>query len=183
FISCSPAVPSTGSSAPTAASPSDAWDRTLEAARHEGSVSVYGAALGTESDDALVDPFVAAFPGITVQGVFAPSDQTIARIVSERTAGRYLADILIGPGSSGIPSLRPLGALAPIQPMLMLPEVLDGAGWLDGHLWWIDAAEPFTSLMYQGTLPPIVEYNTDIVPDGSFKSYWDLVDPKWKGKI
>ncbi|MBM2810342.1 MAG: ABC-type Fe3+ transport system periplasmic component [Chloroflexi bacterium] len=184
LTACTPSAPSGRTAAtPAAASQSEAWDRVVEAARREGSVWIYGASIGRESSDALVDPFEAAFPGVSVEGVFGPADQSIAKITSERTAGRYLADILIGPGSSGIPALKPLGVLAPIKPTLMLPEVLDGAGWLDGHLWWIDAAEPYTALMYQGTIQPIVEYNTAMVPAGTFKSYWDLLDPRWKGRI
>ncbi len=29
----------------------------------------------------------------------------------------------------------------------------------------------------------LLGYNTKLVDPGGFKSYWDLLDPKWKGKI
>ena len=49
------------------------------------------------------------------------------------------------------------GFTAPLQPALLLPEVLDPAAWLQQRLWWADAAEPYTTLMFQGSVNSIVQ--------------------------
>ncbi len=39
-------------------------------------------------------------------------------------------------------------------------------------------------ILYEGTLAGTgIFYNTESVKPNDFSSYWDLLDPKWKGKI
>ena len=38
-------------------------------------------------------------------------------------------------------------------------------------------------LVYVGAPLFLVGYNTKLVDSSGFKSYWDLLDPRWKGKI
>ncbi|MBM2811778.1 MAG: ABC-type Fe3+ transport system periplasmic component [Chloroflexi bacterium] len=175
-------------SAPTAPAPargdpqSDEWNRTLEAARREGSVNLYGG-MGPDNRAALVAPFERAYPGIKVNGTFGAGRDLVVRISSERTAGKNIADVLIGPGASGIIPLKPIGALLPIVPTLMLPEVTDTSNWLDNHFWFLDAEEPYTTLGYVGIVQASITVNHDVVDPKQFTSMWDLTDPKWKGKM
>ena len=62
---CQPAAqPPTATPGGAAAAPrSDEWSQLVDAAKKEGSVSVY-AFQGTVYRDALVEPFERAFPGI-----------------------------------------------------------------------------------------------------------------------
>jgi ABC-type Fe3+ transport system substrate-binding protein len=168
--------------APVGARGSSEWERLVEAARRDGAVSVY-AFSGAAYRGALVDAFEKAYPGIKVQGTFGSGPDNVNRVMTERTANRHLVDLLIhGPGAT-IPPLKAAGALAPLQTELILPEVLDTSAWFENRLWWADAAEPYTTLMFQGSVNSIVSYNTQQVDPAPLRSYWDLLDPRWKGKM
>lgn len=158
------------------------WESLVEAARREGQVNLYGG-QGQDNRNALVAPFERAFPGIRVNGTFGPGRDLVTRIASERTAGRNIADVLIGPGASGIFPLKPVGALAPLPPALVLAEVTDTSKWLDNKLWFLDAQEPYTTLAFEGDVNVVVTYNTRIVDPNEFTSYLDLLNPKWKGRM
>lgn len=160
----------------------DEWERLVEAARGEGQVNLYGG-QGQDNRNALVAPFERSFPGIRVNGTFGPGRDLVTRIASERTAGRNIADVLIGPGASGIFPLKPVGALAPLPPALVLPEVTDTSKWLDNKLWFLDAQEPYTTLAFEGDVNVVVTYNTRMVDPNEFTSYLDLLNPKWRGRM
>jgi len=172
---------STGSStAPSAPKPA-AWDQVVEGATREGVVTVY--ATDAVNRPALVDAFQRAYPRIRVEATFANGTQQAQRIIAERQADKYLVDVIVAGTSTAFNLLKPAGVLAPIPPALVLPEVTDPSAWLGNHLQWADGAEPYTVLMFQGSVQSAVAYNTQLVDPSQFKSYWDLLDPKWKGKM
>ncbi len=190
-------VPSNGGSVAASAKPSPAgasapasgsapatsdWAQIVEAARREGEVNVYAGA-GQPNREAMGDPFEKAYPGIKVNLTIAPPGDLLARLQAERGANKFLADVLPGFGASAIIPLKPVNALVPLQPLLQLPEVVDAANWLDNRLWWLDSAEPYTTLAFVGNVQSPVLYNTTMVDPSQFKSYRDLLDPKWKGKM
>jgi iron(III) transport system substrate-binding protein len=181
-VACSPAaVPSSGTSRAVTANKPEGWDDLVAAAKKEGVVTVYNA--NAVNRPALVDAFQEAYPDIKVELTVARQDEQINRIDAERRAGRYLSDVFVGGTGPGLVTLKQAGFSAPLQPMLVLPEVLDTSAWLGNKLWWADASEPYTALMFQGSLQIPVAYNTRSVDPTQFKTYWDLLDPKWKGKI
>ncbi|MBM2812303.1 MAG: ABC-type Fe3+ transport system periplasmic component, partial [Chloroflexi bacterium] len=145
-------------------------------------VSLYAGA-GGDLRGALVEAFEKAYPGIDVQETIAPGGELVSRVLTERTAGRYLADVILGQTISATESLKPAGALAPLRPALVHPEVIDESRWLENRLWWTDAREPLTNLRYQGTVQTSVFYNTELVDPREFSSYRDFLDPKWRGRI
>jgi len=169
-----PAAPAGGASAE--------WNQLVDAAKSEGSVTVYAFA-GSQYRPVLVEAFERAIPGVKVEATFAPAPELLTRVVTERQAGQYIADIFINGTGPSVVTLKPAGALAPLKPALILPEVLNESGWLDGKLWWADAAEPYTTLMFQGSVQAVVAYNTRMVDPNEFTSYWDLLNPKWKGRM
>jgi iron(III) transport system substrate-binding protein len=80
--------------------------------------------------------------------------------------------------------VKPAGALTPLEPLLMLPEITDSSKWFDNRLWWEDDNPPYTSLGFQANVQLVIAYNKNLVSDASqFTSYRDLLNPKWKGKI
>lgn len=152
-----------------------------DAARKEGSVVVYGPP-GAEYRPVLVDAFQKAYPGIKVEGTFGETNDRANKILAERTANKTLADVLIDGTINPVTVLKEAKALIPLAPAL-LPEVSDTSKWLQNKLWWADSSEPYTALMFQGGVNNIVSYNTKQADPSAFSSYWDLLDPKWKGKI
>ncbi len=176
---CGQAGPSAGSSA--SGKPSE-WDALVEAAKKEGSVTVY-ASQGAAYRQMDVLAFENAYPGMKVDAIFVASNERISRLSLERQAGKYLADLWISGTSDTVTTVKDAGYLQPLKPQLMLPEVLDENAWLQHRLWWADGTEPFTTLQFAGVVNPILFVNPKLVDPGSFTSYWDLLDPKWKGKI
>jgi iron(III) transport system substrate-binding protein len=75
-------------------------------------------------------------------------------------------------------------ALDPITPLLVLPEVTDVSKWYTGKHVYADP-EGLYLFMFEGTVSsgPTTYVNTKLVKPGEIKSYWDLLQPKWKGKI
>jgi iron(III) transport system substrate-binding protein len=181
-VAGAPAQPAAPAPAPdTSRLPTD-WDALVAAARQEGRVVVYGPP-GQEYRAALVDGFQRAYPGITVDAIFVNPTERLSRLAAERAAGRYLADVWIGGTNPAVTQVKDAKYSVPLQPALVLPEVVDPAAWLDQHLWWSDSAEPYTNLMFQGSSQAFVAINTRLVNADEITSYWDLLAPKWKGKI
>lgn len=157
------------------------WDQLVEAATREGEVGLYLAIPAAR--DVLPGPFERAYPGVKVNQTIAPNIELVSRIVAERQARKHLADVIIGPASQSVLVLKPSGALDPLKPALLLPEVRDESKWLEGRHWWIDDAEPMTTLSFQGYVAPSVSYNTQLVDPGEITSFYDLLNPKWRGRI
>jgi ABC-type Fe3+ transport system substrate-binding protein len=130
----------------------------------------------------LEEAFRRAFPGMKIQTTIGSGDY-VSRILTERRAGRYIPDVLIGGSSTAVVGLKPAGALQPLGPSLILPEVLDRSAWLMNRLWWADAQEPYTCLMFLGYVQAMGAVNTRMANPGEFASYSDFLNTKWKGKI
>jgi len=165
----------------TMADSSGEWSEIVAAANKEGEVFVYGPP-GKQRRIALVEEFEKAYPDIKVKFVAGSGRKQAPRLLAEREAGKYTADILIGGTTTPLKTLRPKGALTPIKPYLVLPEVKDPSGWFQNKIWYADNAEELV-IMFEGGLSNIIAVNTNLVKDGEIASYWDLLDPKWKGKI
>ena len=97
------------------------WDNTVEAARKEGQVSLYVSDVFYE----VFQDFQKRFPNIKVVTVAGRGSQIAQRVMAERRAGKYLADVYIG-GSGTVYNIFYEGkVLSPLKPLLVLPEVLD----------------------------------------------------------
>jgi iron(III) transport system substrate-binding protein len=172
------------SGAPAAAPPaapaaSAEWDRVLAAAKQEGKVAVIGP-QGNNLRPALADAFESRY-GISVELLQSSSRDSTSRIQTERAAGRYLWDLIIGGTTSAISTLGPMGALDPIEPALILPEVADLKNWRGGALDFADDDRRVLAMTtsHRGTL----FVNPRLVNPQTFKSYRDLLDPRWKGQL
>lgn len=157
------------------------WDKIVAAAKKEGEVLVYGPP-GKKRRKALVEEFQKDYPDIKVKFVAGSARKQAPRLIAERKAGKYKADVLIGGTTTPLKTLRPKGVLTPIEPYLVLPEVTDPSGWFKNKLWYADKDGKLV-IMFQGSVSNIIGINTNLVKDGEITSYWDILDPKWKGKI
>jgi len=160
------------------------WDQLVKAAEEEGELVLYGpSAMGRRNPGEIERAFEKRFQGIRVRPTLGSGSAILPRLLSERRANRYIPDVLIGGTTDTLLTLKPAGAVAPLRPQFVLPEVVDESAWLFGRLPWADANEPYTTLMFQGYVQTMAYVNTQLVDPGQFKSYWDLLNPKWKGKI
>ena len=79
--------------------------------------------------------------------------------------------------------LRPLGALAAIKPVLVLPEVLDDSKWDGGFDAGFADKEKRCCYMFSRKVSPTINVNRDVIPLRDFESAKDLLSPKFAGKI
>jgi ABC-type glycerol-3-phosphate transport system substrate-binding protein len=122
------------------------WNRTVEAAKKEGKLNTYG--LADITHPAILEAFNKRYPEIKVVTVTGHTE-VIQRIVAERRAGKYVADVF----SSGPAILRQAYSakfLQPIRPILMLPDVTDTTKWYGGKHLWNDPEEKYL-LIFEGT--------------------------------
>jgi ABC-type Fe3+ transport system substrate-binding protein len=87
-------------------------------------------------------------------------------------------------GSTGTPLdvLYPGKILEPFQPLLILPEVRDQSNWFRKQHHYGDPEGKYI-FVFEGVVRSDMAYNTTLVDPKEFGSYWDLLKPKWKGKI
>src|SRR5579884_4472789 len=180
-----PAAPAAASAAGPAAAGQEAWqaewDRVVAAAKQEGHVVVTGPP-GESARQALT-AFQQAYPEIQLEYSGQRGADFISRALSERRADRYLTDVFVSGTGGIIGDLLPAGAIDPLKPALIRPEVLDDSHWYNGFdFGFVDLARQyvFSFSMYVSYTLTI---NRDVVPESEFNKLADLLDPKWKGKI
>lgn len=155
------------------------WNRTVEAGKKEGQVNVY-ATLGPHL---FIDEFQKAYPAIKVVGVFGRSSDLVQRMMAERRAGRYVTDVRIGGGGRDLIKLITTKVADPVKPQLLLPEVLDESKWWEGRHRYADPDGQYFFVFVGAPQPGSISYNTKIVDPKEFSSFWDFLNPKWKGKM
>lgn len=155
------------------------WDKVLVGARREGKVVIY-TTLGGETTPILRKAFTDKY-GIAVEYIGGTGGEMAQKILTERKAGLYLVDLWQGGNTTLINSLKPAGVLDTLEPALILPEVKDASKWLGGRLEYVDREG--TILPYLAYAAPPIAINTSLVKTEEMKSYKDLLNPRWKGKI
>jgi iron(III) transport system substrate-binding protein len=154
------------------------WDETLAAAKKEGRLVLYGSA----DYEQLFGEFQKKYPEIKVTGVFGRGADVAKRILTERRAEKFLADVYVNGQGTGYNVLYKAKTVDPLAPVLMLPDVTDASKWWQGKHHYADPENRYL-IMFNGAARVVVGYNTKLVNPSQIRSYWDLVDPKWRGKI
>ncbi len=157
------------------------WDRTVAAAKQEGTVVVL-APPGDRLRQSVLDAFRAQFPDITVEWSGGPSPDQAVKLEAERRAGVYSTDVFIAGTAVALTQMKAAGALDPLPPALILPEVTDPANWRDGRLYFADT-EGALDLVFSGTPQMALIYDPRQVRADEVNSLDKLLDPKWKGRI
>jgi iron(III) transport system substrate-binding protein len=157
------------------------WEETQRGAEKEGRLVLYGP-TGADQQKLYTEVFQQAFPKIKVNYTPGRISELISRIMAEQRAGIRQADLILGGTDTLLGTLKNKGYLQPIRPALILPNVLDTTAWFKGKLWFADKEDKFIPMWravpYTGAC-----INTNLVKANELKSYWDLLQPKWKGKI
>jgi iron(III) transport system substrate-binding protein len=150
-----------------AAMPKDqAQQKLIDEAKTEGGVNWYTVTHGSDADD-LAAAFEKAYPGIKVNITRSNEPGVANQFTTETRAKHYSADLL-DDDVSYMNTFHDSGLLATIPSFgLDVPKANYGD-------WWV-----VLSLQ-----PSAIAWNTNLVPAADApKTYEDLLDPKWKGKL
>ena len=155
------------------------WEKTLAAAKKEGKLNFYVGRYGSEP---LLNEFRKEFPEIKLITVNGSGNSLGTRIIAEMRAGHVVADLFSGGANTNYEVLYEGKALESFKSALILPEVTDETKWLDGRHRYTDPEQRHIFVYIATPSSSGFYYNTNLVNPKEFKSYWDLVNPKWKGK-
>jgi iron(III) transport system substrate-binding protein len=146
----------------------DRAQRIAADAKKEGALSLYTSRVAEDATP-LTDAFTRKY-GVPVTTWRGSNQDIIQRAVAESRAGRCPADVI----SSGTPALEPIYREQLLQPVAspLTSELMPQA--LRPHGAWVGVSVNIIS----------GAYNTGLVKAADVpKSYDDLKDPKWKGKL
>ena len=157
--------------AETSSVPYDGPDRLAQiaaAAREEGSLTLY-TTIAEKDLPTLLRPFEARY-GVEVTVWRAGTDKVLQRTVAEAAAGRHDVDVI----HFGSPEMEALSREQILLPVTSSVHEELRPGSVPVHREW---AATLLSVWVQA-------YNTTRVTRDSLpKTYEDLLDPKWKGKL
>lgn len=146
----------------------DRTQRLVAGAKKEGFVTIYSSAVIADTN-AIIQAFEKKY-GVRVRLWRGSSDDILRRAVTEARGERYEADLAETAGDSmeGLQRERLLAEVSsPVFAQLMPGAVMPHRDWI------ADRLSVFT-----------VAYNTSLIKSADVpKSYADLADPKWKGKL
>jgi iron(III) transport system substrate-binding protein len=151
---------------PTAVTPA-----LIDAARKEGKLSFYSA-LELNVAERLGKMFEAKYSGIAVRVERSGAERIFQRIAQEQGSGINAVDVANSTDPSHYLDWKKNGWLAPYLPEEVVKyfpaDQFDPDGMYTTSCAWTEA----------------IGYNTNLVkPEDAPKSYADLLDPKWQGKI
>jgi iron(III) transport system substrate-binding protein len=157
------------------------WERTVQAAKKEGALSLY-MYQGEGELSAVAQLFQKKYPEINVAVTPGRGNTFAPKIMAERRAGKYLVDAYIAGATTAYEVLYRAKILDSVRATLILPEVIDESKWWLGQHHYIDPESRYI-FVYLGNVGEYVSYHTKSLDAGEIRSYWDFLQPKWKGKI
>jgi len=143
----------------------------IDAARKEGKISYY-AAIELNVAERLGKMFEAKYPGIAVRVERSGAERIFQRIAQEQGSGIHAVDVASSTDTAHYLDWRNNGWLAPYLPEEVAKhfpaDQFDPEGLYATSCAWLET----------------IGYNTNLVKrEDAPKSYADLLDPKWQGKI
>ena len=156
------------------------WEKSVQAAKKEGQVTVY--VHSTYAPAVESGAFQKAFPEIKLVPVSGVELQLERRFMAERRAGKNLADVFMV-GVLRSYDFYQAKLLEPIKTALVLPEVVDESKWWQKTHHYADPEKRYLFRYVGSAQLGQVYYNTRLVNPKEFNSFWDFLNPKWRGKI
>ncbi len=157
------------------------WEKIVQAAKKEGQVTFYNY---NPNAHLLGARFRKKYPEIKTVVFQGRGGMVAQRILAERRAKKFLADVSMEGFNSNYLVLHKKGkAFDPIKPALMLPEVVDESLWWQGRHHYLDDRGRYVFRVVGAPQLGSLSYNTKLVDPKKVRSVWDILDPKWKGKI
>jgi ABC-type Fe3+ transport system substrate-binding protein len=156
------------------------WEQTVAAANQEGALVMSGPS-GKVWRDQLME-FAKSYPAIKLDITPFASRDFWPRVTKEREVGEYLWDLRVGGADAPSYNLKNQGVLAPIRPLLALPEVLDETKWMGGLDGLFLDKEKTYFVAFAAYDSQSLYYNRAKI-DGAGLTTKSLTDAKWRGKI
>ena len=156
------------------------WEQTLAAAKKEGTV-VVGIPASSELRTAITSRFKEKF-GISVELLSARGPENVTRIITEFKAGVRYFDILVAGGATPLAMVAE-GAADDFQQYMILPEVKDPKNWWGGHIWEDNVSGKRQVYAFLCYTSETWWYNSSQAEASEIRSFDDLLNPKWKGRI
>ena len=143
----------------------------IEAARKEGKASFY-TALELNTSERLARAFEAKYPGIAIRVERSGAERVFQRIAQEQSSRIYAVDVVCSTDPSHFIDWTGKNWVEPYVTEDMARhfprDQVDPDGMHATLCAWLE----------------VIGYNTNLVkPEDAPKSYADLLDPKWQGKI
>jgi ABC-type Fe3+ transport system substrate-binding protein len=147
----------------------DREQKLIEGARREGQVVIYAALIQNQAMRPLADGFSRKYPFVKITTWRADSEDIVQKAAAEVRANNVVADVIEGTGAG-----EEAVAANIAQPFYAPAEAAFPEPYRDPNNLWAPTRLSYYSMAYNTRLVP---------PDKVPKSYADLLDPQWKGRI
>ncbi len=144
----------------------------VEGAKKEGKLILWTDLTPKEAKQ-VTDQFSKVYPFITVTSSREASEEKAAKLEAEFTAGKLSVDVVEGGGRANCPRWRKMGI------MEKFTDIIPGIGKIPKDLY-----SRFGDWAMAGNNVPVPMYNTNLVSAADAPKSWeDLLNPKWKGRL
>jgi iron(III) transport system substrate-binding protein len=147
----------------------DREQKLIEGAKKEGQVVIYAAIIVNQGMRPIAEKFQKKYPFVKLTYWRAPSEDIVAKVSAETRANNLVADVIEG---TGVGELAVSAGI--VQPYTTPVVESYPAAYRDPDNLWTPTRLSYYSIAYNTRLVP---------PDKVPKSYQDLLDPQWKGKL
>ena len=189
FIACSapapkPAPTSAPPAAPAASKPATgedvAWQKVIDDAKKEGKVMIYASAISPGAVKALSDGFQSKY-GIAAEWLTATGAGNLEKIKTEQASRAYSADLYFAGSGVWIPAK----AAKVVTPLKDLPVAKEQGVWRTAPYSFDPQDQTFLMALDEAPVGGLGFFvNSKLVPpDKEPRTWQDLLDPQWKGKI
>ena len=157
------------------------WEKTVAAAEKEGEVTLYAQSRAGVGKALLA--FKDAFPKININFVGGSGSDLAKKIMAEKRAGKHLVDLSVGGGGTMVLVYHKAGHLQSIPLLLILPEVSDQTKWWSKKHLYSDPEGRHVFMAQGDAGSGIGAINTNSIKPAEIQSWWDLLAPRYRGKI
>lgn len=137
---------------------------------YSGSVMLF-CSMQEEQILAIKKGFEEKYPGITMDYYFSSTSKVLTKLATERQSGKITADVIWTGDPSDYIDLKATHTLSPY----ISPQAINiNETFMDEQHYYIGGR----------LMSVVIAYNTDLVAEDEVPRTWeDLLDPKWKGRI
>src|SRR5438309_4814654 len=133
------------------------WEKILAAAKKEGQVAVY-----ISGYEEILPDFQKEYPEIKINAVTGRGSQIGQRLLAERRAEKYLADVVSAGGVTTFQQLHLAKVFDPIKSALIFPEITDTSKWYQGKHHYADPENQYVFSYVGSATYGSISYNTKL---------------------